>query len=230
MLPGLLVLLGSALVGHLNNEAAQKRVEALRRSMEAYQRTKAAEGEAATEQLIAKQTHEQRGTELAQVTADRTQSLKDTVGAAQASQAAPIAGKLSSDYRATEERNATTVAERTRRAIQQLATMGAPSEQQQKFQLRFGKAAGDVDAANIASGNVGRSYLTGMNNVRPDPMTGLLSQVGMTFGSAMMAPGAGGGSSVNNGQGYEDASGNLYSDNVTRQQRLNRGFSLWGRR
>lgn len=227
MIPGLLVLAASALLNHQNNRDAQKRRESFRQSMDAYQRTKARESEAATEALLAKQTPVAREAELAQVTADRAQSLKDTVGAAQAFDVAPTVGKASVDRRAAEEADAASVAERTRRAIEQLATMGAPGEVKNAHGIRFGRAAGTVDAANRASSLVGAGYERDMAGVTPDPFLGLVSQVGQGVGQGMMAAPAAG-AEVNNGQGFEDASGNLYG--ATTRSRLKNAFSnLWGR-
>lgn len=185
----LLIIAGSAGLKALNNRAAAQRQESLRRAMEAYQQQRARETEGATEQLIAKQSPKERATELSQVTDDRTQSLRDTVGAAQAFDTAPIAGKVSDDYKAAQQATAERVAERTRRAITQLATMGAPSEQQQAFSRRFGVASGRVQGANRASENVGQAYTTDIGNVRANPFVDLVSQVGMGVGLGMAAGG-----------------------------------------
>ena len=237
---GLIILAASAAVKHANDQEAIRRQENIRRAMEAYQMGKARQTEAATEELLKKETPEERKTELTQVTGDREQSLRDTVGAAQAFDAPATAGKLSDDYRAAQEKEATTIADRTRRAIQQLATMGAPGEQRQKHQMRFSKAAGEVDAANIASENVGRAYMTDINNVRPNPFLNLASQVGMAVGGGMMGSGgtaaAGGAEAMGTDSAghftYEDSAGNAQRSAIPYQQRraqVNRGFSLWGR-
>lgn len=206
----------SAFLKHQANEEASEKRESRRQSMEAYQRSKANDTKLATDQLLHKQKPKERGEELQTITGDREQSLRDTVGAAQAFDAPQIAGKLGGDYKATQEANALRVAEKTRRAIEQLATMGAPGEQAQAFGRRFGKAAGDVDANNRASENVGRGYLDDISRVQPDPTMMMLGDIGMAVGSNM--GGADGASIANNGQGWEDAAGNLYSDNVTRQR------------
>jgi len=224
MWPQLLVLAASAFLKYQNDRAAQKRQKNFANAMEAFQRKRSGESMAATEDMLKKQTPEARGAELADVTAAREQSLRDTVGAAQAFDAPETAGKKGADYRAAQEQEATSIAERTRRAIEQLAAMGAPGEQRQKHQLRFGRAAGVVDASNTASDAVGRRYMTDIQNVRPNPFIDLVSQIGMAYGTS----GVSGGTAVNNGQGYTDAADNMYSTNATRQQRLNRGFSLWG--
>jgi hypothetical protein len=235
MWPALLVLAASAFVKYQNDQAALKRQKNLASAMEAFQRKKSGESMAATEEMLKKQTPEARSTELADLTRAREESLRETVGAAQAFDQPGIAGKVSGDYVRAQEQQATSVAERTRRAIEQLAAMGAPGEQRQAHQLRFGRAAGQVDASNIASDAVGRGYMTDISNVRPNPFIDMVSQIGMGVGGAMAGgaagAAAGGGASVaNNGQGFTDAADNLYSGNVTRQQRLNRGFSLWGTR
>lgn len=236
----LLILAGGAFAKMQASEDAADRRESIRRSMEAFQRTKAHEVDAATQDLVEKQTPQARADESGQIVQDRTQSLRDTVGAAQAFNAPPIAGKLSDDYRNVDEANANRVAERTRRSIQNLAEMGAPEEQGQAFGIRFGRAASRVDAANAASKNVGEGYLSDIDRVRPDPTLSAIGEIGLGVGKAMM--GGGGGedavidAAANNGQGYEDAAGNLYNEGVTtrqdariqRQAKMNRIFSLFG--
>jgi len=224
MWPQLLILAASAFLKYQNEKQADKRRRSFQSAMEALQREKSKEGVAATEELLTKQTPKARGEELSQLTTDREQSLRQTVGAAQAFDAPGTTGKLSEDYRGGAAENANRIAERTRRAIEQLSVIGAPGEQRQKHQLRFGKAAGTVDASNRAIDNIGRGYVTDIGNVRANPYVNMIADLGMAYGSS----GASAGTAVNNGQGYEDASGNLYSNNTTRQQRLNRGFSLWG--
>lgn len=239
---GIALLAFSALTKYEANNDASERREAFRRRMEAYQRTKVAEAGNATEQLLAKQTPEARGVELAEIGADRGQSLRDTVGAAQAFDAPQIAGKLSGDYRAGQEANATRVAERTRRAIEQLATMGAPQEQAEAFGKRFGTAATRVDGANSAMENVTRGYAADIEDVRPDPFLGTVSQLGTAVGQGMLSNAGALASEnakidagVNNGQGYEDAAGNLYNSGVSTRQdariqkQLGKALSLWGR-
>lgn len=237
MWPALLVIAASAFAKHYANQQAAKRQEGFRRSMEDYQRGKARETEAEAENLITKQTPKARADELAEVTAGREKSLRDTVGAAQAFDVPGVAGKVSGDYRAAQEAEAGTIAERTRRAITQLASMGAPGEQQQRFGIRLGRAAGTVDAANRASENVGRGYLSDISTVRPNQLLSLAGDVGMTVGGGMAAgeAGARGGAPVA-GQGYEDAAGNLYDDGVIspqdariqRELAVRRAMSLWG--
>lgn len=230
---GLIILAASAFLKHQAQQEAADRREQLRQAMESYQRSKAREAEGATEALVAKQTPEERGQELNKITADREQSLRDSVGAAQAFEAPQIAGKLSDDYRAVEEANAARIAERTRRAIAQLATIGAPAEQEREFGMRFGRAAGEVDAANRAGENVGRGYLEDINRVVPDPMTSMIADIGMSVGGGMIGGGMGAsaaamGADAGGNFSYEDSAGNLQQSAIPYRNRLNRGFSLWG--
>lgn len=237
MWEALLVLAASAAAKYQNDRVARKRQDSMRNAMEAYQRTKARDTEGVTDELLKKQAPDARTAELASATADRSQSLKDTVGAAQAFDAAPIAGKLSGEYKAAEEANAGRIAERTRRAIQQLATMGAPGEVQRRFATRFGRAAGEVDANNNASDRVGRAAMTDINNVRPNAAVDMLSKIGMGVGGAMAGGYAGGageagaaamGADAGGNFTYEDSAGNLHQSSTPYRARVNRGFSLWG--
>jgi hypothetical protein len=161
--------------------------------------------------------------------------MQDTVKATQATEAEPLAGKLSNDYRAADARSADTVAARTKRAIEQLSTMGAPGEQGQRFNIRFGRAAGNVDAANRASNYVGNAAMTDMSNVQPNPFIGLLSQVGMGVGTGMAAgPAAGIATAAQPNQiSPNNANWGSLDDGpaaYNTRARLNRGFSLWGTR
>jgi len=242
MWPQLLILAASAFLKYQNEKQADNRRRSFQSAMEALQREKSKEGVAATEELLTKQTPKARGDELSQLTTDREQSLRQTVGAAQAFDAPGTTGKLSEDYRGGAAENANRIAERTRRAIEQLSAMGAPGEQRQKHQLRFGKAAGTVDASNRAIDSIGRGYMTDIGNVKPNPFVNLLADVGMGYATAGAggAAAAGAGSAANNGQGFEDSSGNLYDSNtatneqaaqdarIRRQMQQKRVFSIWG--
>ena len=227
MLPALAIIAASAGAKYLGDRAVLKRQKSIRNSMEAYQRSKTAENEAAVERLLAKQTPDARGAELAQVTADNAKSMQDTVGAAQAFNQPGIAGNVSHEYKAAQEAEAANIAERTRRAIEQLATMGAPSEQQNKFNIRFGRSAGKVDAANRASDYVGRAYMSDIEGVRPNAILDMASQVGMGVGTGMLAGGFGGGAKVPSAT-PTDAGSAPIGPFAGVAPRLKRGFSLWG--
>lgn len=238
----LLIIAGSAFLQYQANQDAQDRQESMRRAMEAYQRSRSAETEAATNELLTKQTPKARGQEMQDLTADRAQSIRDTVGAAQAFDAAPVAGKRSADYEATAAREADTRSAKLKRAIEQISTMGAPGEQEQKFGLRLGRAAGTVDAANRASANVRQGYLNDINGVRPDPGLMLASQIGMGVGTGMAMRGAGapvdyeaagygaGEAGMSSGGGGAVLGGSSAATAAARRAALSRSFSLWGTR
>lgn len=181
-IPALAILGASLFLKHQNDRAALKRQKRLASAMESFQRKRSGESIAATEELLKKQTPEARGTELADLTEDRAQSLRDTVGAAQAFDAPETAGKKGADFRTASEAEAFARAARTKRAIEQLAAIGAPGEQARAHGIRFGRAAGVVDASNAANEAVGRRFATDINNVRPNPFIDLVSQIGIGYG------------------------------------------------
>lgn len=232
MIPALAAIAAGAGLKYVADRGASKRRESIRRSMESYQRLKARENEAAVEQLIAKQTPDARGAELAEVTAGREKSMGDSVGAAQAFDAPGIAGNLPAEYKAAQEAEAGRIAERTRRAIEQLATMGAPSEQQQKFGIRFGRSAGTVDAANRAADYVGRSYMSDIENVRPNALMSILGDAGMSAGSSMLLAGAGKAPAAPSVVGDFPTGGDTAVAAAPGSSRigprLKHGFGLWG--
>lgn len=223
----LLVIAGGAGAKYFGQRQATQQQERIRQAMEAYQRSKAAESTAATENLVSQQTPAKRAEELAALTADRTQSLQKTVNAAQATEAAPLAGKMSGDYTAAQERVAGTVAERTRRAIEQLAAMGAPGEQHLKSSMRFGRAAGTVDAANRASDYVGGAFMNDIGNVRPNPFLQMGGDVAMAVGAGGFG-GSGAAASTPSSAGNAEW-GSMDAGPGAYKRRVNNAFSLWGR-
>ncbi len=216
----ILPLILGAVVSRAADREAEDRRQRLLDAMKAYQTNKAKDSEAAIETLISKQKPDARQAELDAITASRAASLGASVDAVKSTNPAPIAGKLSPDYEKSQEQVAGTVAERTRRAIEQLSTMGAPGERDFKQGLRFGKAGTDVDAANTAIRNVGDAYMTDMNNVRASPGLKLI-------GGALMAYGGGGLGSTGDGTNVNGYGG---AGDVSTRNRLSNAYSLWGRR
>lgn len=221
MLP--LILAGLALSRYADTEAEGRRNKLLM-AMRAYGRGQAAIGQAATENLVAQQTPQARAAELATLTADRSKSLNDTVAAAQATKTPELAGKLSADYVRSQQSAAETVAERTRRAIEQLSTMGAPGEQALKSGMRFGQAASVVDATNNARGNVGNAFMGDIRNTVPNPGLKLAGSALMAYGAANAGMGA------TAAAGAEQLSGPGYDEPTTTGAKVRRAFSLWGRK
>lgn len=181
-------LIIGAITKYAATSDAQNRQARLQAAMQNYQMQQAGNNEQAIRGLMDQQTPAARGAELQNIQASRAASMQSGVDAARA--AAPttvVAGAAASpDYQKASAVAADTVANRTKRAIEQLSVMGAPGEQAQQFGLRFGRAAGKVDAGNTAIGNVGNAYLNAINNTVPNPG---LSAVG----DGLMAYGASGG-------------------------------------
>lgn len=180
----LIVLAASAFLNAKNQSDARDRQNQFANAMQQYQLSKAREQTAATQQYLTKETPQARAGELDVLTAERAKSLTDTVAAAQPTNAPRIAGKLSGDYQASQDAAAERVADRNRRAIANLSVMGAPAAQELGTGLRFGRAAGTVDAASQASANVGRGYGVDIGNVHPNPYLDVISRIGMAVGGA----------------------------------------------
>jgi hypothetical protein len=143
------------------------------------------------------------------------------------------AGKPSEDRTQATTAAAGTVAERTRKVIEQMSRMGAPGEQGVAQGKRFGQAASVVQGANDAIGNVGNAYQGDINRVQANPFLKLAGTMATAFGTGGLAgsmgagaAAAGAGAAVNNGQGYEDASGNQYNPATTRSRLAQ--TRLWG--
>ncbi|TAK84365.1 MAG: hypothetical protein EPO20_14860 [Betaproteobacteria bacterium] len=185
------LMIAGSLIKARADEKANKRKQAFADAIRQYQVGKTGEMQRATERLLEKQTPDARAAELAQLTAERAKSMDTGVGAAQAFDAPPIAAKASSDYSAANEAAANRIAERTRRAIEQLAVMSAPGQQQLRHGLRFGAASGDVDAANAAIGNAARAGQTDISAVRANPWAHLAGDVMVGGGQGMLISGAG---------------------------------------
>jgi hypothetical protein len=221
---------------------AQGRSESLRNSMQTYQLSKAGQTEQAINQLMTKQTPDARAAELQGIEKSSEASMQGTVDAARAaSPVLQVAGtNTSGDYQKANQAAATRVADKTNRAIQQLGTMGAPGEQGVASGLRFGRAAGNVDANNMAIANVGDAYMRDINNVRPDPMLSLVGDAAIAYGSAgagsaAAAPAAAGGDAAAfeggawlGGDGGA-ASAAAKSTAASRAAAMRTALSKWGR-
>ncbi|HZQ71693.1 MAG TPA: hypothetical protein VFB08_02155 [Burkholderiales bacterium] len=189
----LAIIAGSMLLNYMNNAEAQSRRNSLQQAMQAYQQSKARQNEQAINNLVSQQTPQKRADELNSITASRAASMQNTVD--QVRSAAPIsttAGtNTSPDYQKAEAAAADRVSQRVTSQIKNLSVMGAPGEASIASGLRYGRAAGDVDAGNEAIQNVGRGFATDMENVRPDPFLSLVSRIGMAAGTAMGGGGIG---------------------------------------
>lgn len=226
MLP--LLLAGLAVSRFADAQAEGKRNKLLM-AMQQYQRGQAQVGQGAIQGLINSETPQARATDLSKTIADRAKSLQTSVDAVQGTNPAPLAGKMSDDYKASQEKAAGVVAERTRRAIEQLSTMGAPGEEALASGIRQGRAAGVVDSTNSAIGNVGGAFRTDMRNTVPNPGLKLLGAGLTAYGGAKFAQPeqSGWAESMGTGGTYEDSAGGMQQSPF--KARTKRGFSLWGR-
>lgn len=181
------IIIGALLKYGANAQATQRQ-QHLNNAMLAYQRSMAQNNQGAIGDLVAKQTPDARDAELKGIQASRVGSATQAVGNAQAAAPATVVAGASQspDYQKASAAAADTVANRTKRAIQQLSVMGAPGEASLASSLRFGRAAGNVDAGNQAISNVGNAYLGKIRNTVPNPTVSM-------GGDALMAYGAGGG-------------------------------------
>jgi hypothetical protein len=229
----LLIIAGSLGAKYFGNRDAERRSQQLQGAMQQYQTQKARQNEAVINQMVSKQGPQDRAKELADIQASRGASMQSTVDAARsASPVQTVAGtNTSKDYQEAQAAAATRIADKTKRAIQQLAVMGAPGEQGVASGIRFGRAAGNVDSNNAAIGNVGEGYMRDINNVRPNPMLSMLGDAGLAVGSSMaFSPRVAAGAqpnlvSPNNMDwGSLDAGPGAYSV----RPRVNRALSLWG--
>jgi hypothetical protein len=191
MLPALALLAAGFGAKYKATRDAGKHRDRLRGAMEGYQRGQSNIAMKATEDMLQHQTPQARAAEFAGEERKISDSMAQTVGAARAHGAPAVAGAHSADFREASEKSASSVAERVRRAIEQMSTMRAPGAAGLNHSMRFGRAAGTVDGANQASANVGRAFLTDIDNVQPDPKLMLLGDVAMTAGGGMLgAPAA----------------------------------------
>lgn len=232
MWPALLVLAASMAAKTFANQQATSRQNQLQQAMQAYQLARAKGNEQAINKLIDQQTPQKRAAELQDLDASRVQSMTGTVDQARAASPVTAPAGASADYQKASTAAADTVAARTKRAIEQLGTMGAPGEAGIASGLRFGRAAGTVDAGNTAISNVGNAYMTDINNVRPNPMLSMAADAGMAVGGGMLG-GAWGAAPAGArmmgadkaGNFYEDSAGNAQSSAIPYRRRWPKG---WG--
>lgn len=177
-------LAAGTVINHKAEQDAADRRRRLQQAMEAYQMIQAGKSRAASEKVIETQTPDRRAADMAAAEAARSDDLNSTVDRVKVFDASPIAGNVSTDYREAQAAAAERVAERTRRAIEQMATIGAPEEVGLQHRLRLGRASGEVDAANKASANVGNAYLQEINNTLPDWRRKLMGNTFLAVGSS----------------------------------------------
>lgn len=202
-----------ALAKYGANAQATQRQQHLNNAMLAYQRSMAQNNQTAIGDLTATQTPQARDAELKSIQASRVASATQAVNNATAAAPTNVVAGASPDYQRAQATAADTVANRTKRAIQQMSVMGAPGEEGLASGIRFGRAAGKVDAGNQAISNVGNAYMGAINRTVPNPFLS-------TGGDALMAYGSAGGNFGSSASQPEQLSGpGTDSWNATRRSK-----------
>lgn len=189
--PELLMIAGSVASAALQAKAASDQADkqqSLVDQMTQYKLQKSAEGQAATSKFLDTQDPAQRQAAVASTQQGIASNLQNSVKAAQQYQTPQnFAGKVSGDYTQRAASDAGTVADRLKRSIDQLSTIGAPAQTDLQRSLQLGQASTGVAGANSAAANVGNAFDTGINNVRPDPFLTLAAQIAGGAGKGLAA-------------------------------------------
>lgn len=228
-------LIGAAIKIGAEAQADHRRNQ-LQKAMQAYQQSKALANEAAIQKLVAQNSPTAHAAELANTVASREAGMRTSVDNAAAAAPVSVPAGASADYTKASATAADTVSSRTARAISQLGTMGAPGEQSLASGIRFGRAAGNVDANNTALNNVGDAYMDMINHTVANPYANLAGSALMGFDSPgakkadSAAPTTGGWTKAMGTSGeYEDSAGNMQRSPFARQSLMQRAFKAWGK-
>lgn len=221
----LLILLAAMAAKRINDSQAEKRQRQMLDAMKAYGLDQSRKSQGAIEGVLAQQTPDKRSAEMADSVALRASSMNDTVNAAKKSDVIALNAKPNADYQKSQVSAADTVAERSRKAIADLSVMNAPGDVSLNTGIRFGRAAGTVEAANRAIGRFGRATMSDINGVHPNPWVDMMAQAGMAYGSQGMMSGAGGGAAATT-SGPAGSGG--YDEYANGTRSPGRWRSLWG--
>jgi hypothetical protein len=195
--PQVLMAVGSYLLNSAAQGSAQRKQDNLAQQMRQFDLTKTKASTDAINKFLDSAKPEARAQDMAQGKADTTANLNDAIGTSQAYlKPSNFQGKVTSSYADRAGSDAASAGQRIKAAIDQLSTINAPHRQNFDQSLRYGLAAGDVDAANSGMRDVNQAFQTDMSNVRPDPFLSLASQVlsGVNMASSLGAfKGLGGG-------------------------------------
>lgn len=165
---------GGALLKHSAASEAAARRQKLIDAMGDYQAGNARKSTDLTGKFIEGSTPEAREAALNTAEAENKLGYEKTVGAAQAfERPGAVGGNLSDRFRADSATSATAAAERTRSLIESLSRMRAPGVAGQTEARRYGRAAGEVGALNVANGRVGNAYDVDRANVQENPWANL---------------------------------------------------------
>lgn len=169
--------LGSAALSESSNRDVSDRQQKIIEAMRQYQVGKAQQGQKAISTYLDTITPEKRIAEKNAATGELAQGLRQSVDATKAYETPQnFAGKVSEAYKNRATADTAATSDRISRAMQQLAVIGTPQEQQLSQGIRFGRAATDVDAANSAIRGVTPAYMGAISRVRPNPWDSFFSQ------------------------------------------------------
>lgn len=190
-----LMIGGTALGAKADRDALKKRSR-LTDQMMAYRREQSKKTMDEANRFIGEMDPRRRDVETSRAEDELRGSMGDTVNRLQAFNL-PTRADAGSDYDRVSATAADRVAGRTRRLIEQLAIAGAPSETSFDHRMRFGRTAGAIDAANLASQNVSDAYQMDISNVMPNWKQKLVGSLlrggGMAMAMGGPAPASGGG-------------------------------------
>lgn len=183
-LPYLLSIGGAAIASKSANDVASRQRQIIE-AMRAYQVGKAQTGQDAIKKYLATLTPEARDADKTDATATLQQGLQRSVDATKSYQLPQnFSGKVSDAYTNRVAQDTSSNNDRISRAMQQLAVIGTPQEQQLRNSLRFAKAGTDVDAANSAIRDVTPAFTGAAGRVVPNPWDTFFSQALVGAGQA----------------------------------------------
>lgn len=164
---------------YLANKKQLDRRNALTNQMQAFQTAQANQGRAATQEYIAAQDPARQAAERTAIEQQLQDSLKTTMGGAQAYEK-PLtytAGKVTD--RLTDARATGDAALRARldAAMKQLAVINAPQQQRIADATRANDARSTVNASNSAIQRVGSTYQNAINMAQPNQFLDFTGQV-----------------------------------------------------
>lgn len=197
---------GKLLEGEAQRKVAKKQMNiAMMRDTDA--KARQARATEAIERYLKRGEIPERDAERLAVRDEMRKNLSDSVGAVEKFSEQPIVqGKTSDAYAQRVAGNAASNTERVKRAIEQLATIGTPSETARRDSVALGRSALDVGAEQDAIRNLDPIYGNMIENVRPNGLLMLASQALQGYGMGQMMGGAGGGN-VTGGVGAGQTSG-----------------------
>lgn len=180
---------GKLLEGQAQRGVAKKQMN-IARLRDADAKERQARATQAIERYLSRQEMPARDAERIAVRDEMRSNLSDSVGAVEKFSEQPvIQGKTSDAYAQRVAGNAASNAERVRRAIEQLATIGTPGESARRDSVALGRSALDVGGEQDAIRNLDQAYGNMIENVRPNGLLMLASQALQGYGMGQFMKG-----------------------------------------